>query len=130
MDILKNKNVTHKKYGDGNIVEVNDNIVIIKFAEFGDTKKFVYPNSFDGYMVFENSDLQENAIRVIEMEKAKKRVEGELKKQEYEKQVEERRIEKNEKLKKQRKAAKAKSDREKALKLKKEEIGEEHAVRL
>jgi len=113
MDCLVNTNVTHRKYGKGNIILVNDKILIIKFDEIEEYKKFIYPDSFDGFMTFQNKKLQDDAIRLLEIEKAKKRDEAELKRQTYEKVEEEKRIEKSNKLKRQRKAAKAKSDREK-----------------
>jgi len=127
---LMNTNVTHKKYGIGEIIEVNDKIIIIKFDECEDIKKFIYPDSFDGFMTFQNKKLQDDTMRLLETEEAKKRVEEELKRQEFEKIEEEKRIENNGKLKKQKKATKAKSDREMALKLKKEEAGVDYADRL
>ena len=130
MDSLMNEKVTHRKYGSGNIVEVNDKIIMVKFDEIEDAKKFIYPDSFDGFMTFENKKLQTATIRVLEMEKAKREVEEERKKQEFEKIDEEKRIEKTEKLKKQRKATKAKTDRENGVQLKKEKAGKEHVVKI
>ena len=129
---LMDKNVTHRKYGKGNIFEVNDKIIKVKFDKFEGIKKFIYPDSFNGYMTFENKELQVETMRLLETEEAKKRVEEELKRQEYEKKEEEKRNESNDKLKKQKKATKAKADRDrdKALKLLKEEISEANAVKL
>jgi len=131
-NFLLNTNVTHKKYGKGNIVEVNDKIIIIKFDKLEEVKKFIYPDSFNGYMTFENTKIQNETMRLLETEEAKKRVEEELKRQDYEKIEEEKRNESNDKLKKQKKATKAKADRDrdKALKLLKEEISEANAVKL
>jgi len=131
-DSLMDKKVTHRKYGKGNIIEVNDKIIKVKFDKFESIKKFIYPDSFDGYMTFENKELQVETMRLLETEEAKKRVEEELKRQEYEKKEEEKRNESNDKLKKQKKATKAKADRDKdkALKLLKEELGEEQAVQV
>ena len=132
INYLMDESITHIKFGKGNIVEVNDKIIIIKFDKINDIKKFIYPDSFDGYMTFQNEKLQDDTMRLLETKNAKKRVEEELKRLEYERIDTEKRNENNDKLKKQRKAANTKldRDRDKALKLNMEEFGEEHVVKL
>lgn len=114
MDILKNETVIHRKYGNGTIVEVNDRFLIIKFETLEDAKKFLYPDSFEGFMTFQNGNLQEEAIRLIDMKKADKKSLEEFKIQEYERRKEERRSEKLDMQKKQRKTRATKSTKEKA----------------
>jgi len=43
MDLL-NKRVTHKTFGEGNIVEQDDSFITIDFNN--DLRKFVYPDAF------------------------------------------------------------------------------------
>jgi len=130
MDIFNSKKVTHIKYGNGNIIEVIDKIFMIKFDDMEEIKKFKYPDSFDGFMTFQDLNLQEDVISLLDIEKAKRLLEKEKKKQADSIIEEEKRNERNNKLKKQRKITKAKSDREKVAKSNKEAIGEEYAIRL
>lgn len=120
MNLLVNEKVTHKKFGDGTILEAKEGYLTIKFEEYDVIKKFKYPYSFEDFMAFNKESLQDEAIRLIEKEKAEKRIEEEFKRQEFERIEVESRKEKIEKIKKQRKASKAKADREKAARAKKE----------
>lgn len=113
MEYLLNEQVTHKKYGTGNIIEVNNRFLNIMFDECEEIKKFKYPDSFDIFMSFHNNTLQKDVTKILDEEKEKKKEEDELKRIEYEKAIEERNIE----LKKSKKEARAKTT--KATKAKK-----------
>jgi hypothetical protein len=45
---LKNKTVLHKFYGEGNISELEDNIIYVKFGS--NVKKFVFPDVFKNHL--------------------------------------------------------------------------------
>lgn len=113
MNHLKNETVTHRKYGNGTIVEVKDRVLMIKFKKIEDTKKFLYPDSFEGFMTFQNENLQEDVIKLIERKKDEKKALEEFKLQEYKRLEEEKHNEKLDMQKKQRKTRVTKSTKEK-----------------
>ena len=111
MSILKNEKVIHKQYGEGKIVEVNEEYFNVQFIKCEGTKKFKYPDSFEKFMTFKKSELQEEAKKYLSMDNIEKRIKEELKRKETEALDTERREERMDKMKKQRKATRAKSTR-------------------
>src|SRR5699024_4784515 len=54
---LINKKVTHKVFGEGNIIEQDDSIITIDFDK--DLKKFVYPDAFQSFITLNDEKIAE-----------------------------------------------------------------------
>ncbi len=54
---LINKKVTHKVFGEGNIIEQDDSIITIDFDK--DLKKFVYPDAFKSFITLNDEKIAE-----------------------------------------------------------------------
>lgn len=60
---LINEKVKHKLLGTGTVIEQNEKFVAVEFAT--KTTKFIFPDAFDGFLVFENTHLQDEIICII-----------------------------------------------------------------
>ena len=78
MDLI-NKQVKHKRFGNGNIVSCTDSVVEVHFSV--GNKKFVYPDAFESYLVLLDKDTA-NAVNEIieknEIENLKEELEQEM----------------------------------------------------
>ena len=59
--------VHHKKFGDGKIVAINDNIIVVRFI--AGEKQFSYPNAFENFLVSFDEELQGILIDLINNKK-------------------------------------------------------------
>ncbi len=90
---LINEEITHKVFGEGNIVEHEDSIITVDFNE--QIKKFVYPDAFNDFITLNNENTAKNLKKIF----AERAVEEEIleKKREEEKEsqlLEQQRMEK------------------------------------
>ncbi|WP_432352508.1 malate synthase [Sporosarcina sp. A2] len=76
---LVNEEITHKVFGEGNIVGHEESIITIEFST--DTKKFVYPDAFENFITLNDSSIAKTLKEVF----LKRKIEEEL----LEKQLEE-----------------------------------------
>ena len=60
---LINEEITHKTFGEGNIVDQDESFITIDFKE--DTKKFVYPDAFGTFITLKDQDTAESLKKVI-----------------------------------------------------------------
>jgi len=60
---LINEEITHKVFGEGNIVGHDDSIITIDFNE--DTKKFVYPDAFGKFITLNDQNTAKTLKKVI-----------------------------------------------------------------
>ncbi|MCM3636049.1 malate synthase [Paenibacillus camelliae] len=82
---LINKEITHKVFGNGNIVEQNDSVITVHFND--GIKKFVYPDAFETFISLNDQDTAKNLQKIIaEKEIEKQALEKKLK-EEIEQQV-------------------------------------------
>lgn len=51
---LINEEITHKVFGEGNIVEHEDSVITVEFNN--EVKKFVYPDAFEKFITLNNKD--------------------------------------------------------------------------
>lgn len=68
MDLL-GREVIHKSFGNGSVVEQSGEYIIIKFL-IG-IKKFLYPDAFENFLSITNLQIQEKINAEIEEKKAK-----------------------------------------------------------
>lgn len=71
---LINEEVTHKVFGEGNIVDHDESVITIDFNE--DIKKFVYPDAFGKFITLNDRNVAEALKKVLlkrEMEEALER---------------------------------------------------------
>lgn len=93
---LINKAITHKVFGEGQIVDHDDSFITVNFDE--GTKKFVFPDAFGKYIKLKDEHMAQSLNKMIEKTKMH---EAELKrKQEAEKQRQVLEQQRREKLKK------------------------------
>ena len=82
---LINKEITHKVFGNGNIVEQNDSVITVNFND--GIKKFVYPDAFETFISLNDQDTAKNLQKIIaEKEIERQALEKKLK-EEIEQQV-------------------------------------------
>lgn len=105
---MKNEMVIHKKYGKGKVVDVKQNHVKVMFENTGEEKLFLYPESFEKFVAFENEGIQKDVERAIKSIEDKKIVAEQERQQEYQRLEEEKKKEHQEELKMRRKVAKEK----------------------
>jgi len=61
---LMDLKVSHKKFGDGIIIDYDSSYITVKFSE--GEKKFGYPNAFDGYLSTEDTEFNLKVKEEIE----------------------------------------------------------------
>lgn len=64
---LINEEITHKVFGEGDIIEQNGSFITIDFND--DVKKFVYPDAFGKFITLKNRDTAESLEKVISKRK-------------------------------------------------------------
>ncbi|WP_087971933.1 malate synthase [Oceanobacillus rekensis] len=60
---LINEEITHKVFGEGNIVDQDESIITINFKE--DTKKFVYPDAFGNFITLNDQNTAKSLKKVL-----------------------------------------------------------------
>lgn len=80
MDLI-NEEITHKVFGEGNIIEQDASFITVDFNE--DIKKFVYPDAFEQYMTLNNQQTAQSFETILE-ENEKKEAKLALKREEKE----------------------------------------------
>lgn len=60
---LVNEEITHKVFGEGNIVDQDESFITIDFNE--DTKKFVYPDAFGKFITLKDRDTAKSLQKII-----------------------------------------------------------------
>lgn len=103
--------VVHKKYGKGKVLEAGVSHIMVRFAGSEIPKKFVYPDAFKKFLLFEDPVLEKKAMADIE-QREKQIKEEEKKLIEFKMFEEERKRKQLEQLKKKRKAARARKEKE------------------
>ncbi|WP_010098050.1 hypothetical protein [Ornithinibacillus scapharcae] len=100
---LINKEVSHKRFGKGNIVNHNDSIIEILFAT--ESKKFVYPDAFGKHLKLHDKSAAHSLNMIIqkrelerEKEEQEKEVEKKLQLKEQQLRLEHEKLMKNHKL--------------------------------
>ncbi|MDO5519414.1 MAG: hypothetical protein Q4G58_02860 [bacterium] len=83
------KAVVHKAFGKGTIVEKKQNYIKVQFEAFRERKTFLYPDSFEKFLTFEEPDLQKKALEELKKIQEKKTAEKEAKQLLYQQQLEE-----------------------------------------
>ncbi|POP30637.1 hypothetical protein C3B58_20255 [Lactonifactor longoviformis] len=104
--------VVHKKYGRGKVLDASISHIMVKFAGCEVPKKFIYPDSFKKFLLFEDPVLESKAMADVELREKQIKAEEEKKLIEFKKFEEERKRKQLELLKKKRKAARAKKEKE------------------
>lgn len=69
---LINEEITHKVFGEGNIVDHEDSIITIDFNE--DIKKFVYPDAFEKFITLNNESTAKTLKEIFLKRKLKEEV--------------------------------------------------------
>src|SRR5690625_3292848 len=60
---LINEEITHKVFGEGNIVDHDESIITIDFNEV--TKKFVYPDAFGNFITLNDRETAKSLKKVL-----------------------------------------------------------------
>src|SRR5699024_3392431 len=94
MNLLHEK-ITHKTFGEGEIVDQDESFITINFKN--ETKKFVYPDVFGKFVTLKNQDKKQSLKKVISKREAEK--EALEKKREEEKELQLQEQKRREKLK-------------------------------
>ena len=108
MKEILNKKVIHKIFGCGIVTEVEDeDKITINFEKSSEIKKFQYPDVFEEFLKFEDEQLQESSLKLIQEKREKIAFEKEENRINRIMEIEEEKKEKLELKKKQLKEAKA-----------------------
>ena len=69
---MTNEKITHTIFGKGTVLSMEDNYMTILFdnSKYGE-KVFVYPSSFEHFLSFDNSILQEQTSEAIRLKQKK-----------------------------------------------------------
>lgn len=68
MDLI-NEEITHKVFGEGNIIAQDGSFVTVDFNE--DIKKFVYPDAFGQYMTLNNQEIAKSFETILKKNEKK-----------------------------------------------------------
>ncbi|WP_428910616.1 malate synthase [Niallia sp. Krafla_26] len=96
---LINKEVTHKRFGEGNVVKHDGSVIEINFAT--ENKKFVFPDAFGKYLKLHDKSVAHSLEKVIQKK--------EMEREKQEQIIEERKLQ-------QRKEQQLRSEHEKLMK--------------
>lgn len=88
-----NEYVTHKKFGEGVIINVEGIYIRVKFEAYEGIKTFVYPEAFEQFIAFRNSIQQDKVMRLIAEEKKRLKYEQIQAEKQKEEQKEKEKIE-------------------------------------
>src|SRR5690625_241558 len=92
MDLL-NKEITHKVFGEGDIVDQDESFITIEFDD--DTKKFVYPDAFGEFITLKDRETAKSLKKIIsKREREKEKLEKKLEKEREQQALEQQRREK------------------------------------
>ena len=101
MDLI-DKRVTHKSFGEGNIVDQDDSFITISFKTVN--KKFIYPDAFGEFLQLEDRTAAKSLRKVITKIEAAQEIEDKKKEEEKEQRIlEQKRINEHKKLMKNHK---------------------------
>lgn len=92
---LLNEAITHKVFGEGDVVDQNESFITIDFDE--DVKQFVYPDAFGQYLTLKDQETAKTLKKVLS--KREKKEEELEKKREEERKLQELEQQRMEKLK-------------------------------
>lgn len=69
---MTNEKITHTIFGKGTVLSIEDNYMKVLFdnSKYGE-KVFVYPNSFEHFLSFDNSTLQEQTSEALKLKQKK-----------------------------------------------------------
>ncbi|MFA1822096.1 malate synthase [Virgibacillus oceani] len=67
---LLNEEITHKVYGEGDVVDQDESFITIEFNQ--EVKKFVYPDAFGKFITLKDPDTAKSLKKVISERKAEK----------------------------------------------------------
>ena len=73
--------VIHKSFGEGMITDITEGYITVRFDQIDTDKKFIYPDVFEKFLVFDVSENQNDALAEL-IKKRRKQQEEEVKKQE------------------------------------------------
>src|SRR5690625_5836056 len=93
---LIDEEITHKVFGEGNIVDHDDSIITVDFNE--DIKKFVYPNAFGKFITLNDRNTAKHLEKVL----LKKKEEEEILEKEREEEKRQQALEQQRKEKKKK----------------------------
>jgi hypothetical protein len=68
---LLNEEITHKVFGEGDIVDQDESFITIAFDN--DTKKFVYPDAFAKFIKLKNPEVAESLKEILSKREAEKK---------------------------------------------------------
>lgn len=90
--VLWNEKVSHRVFGQGVVVDQNDEKLTIQFSDRYGIKQFIYPDAFQRYLKLLNDDLESSVLK--ELDDKKKQIEAErlMKKQKREQEENDRRM--------------------------------------
>ncbi|MBN6206422.1 hypothetical protein JYK21_08155 [Ralstonia pickettii] len=101
MDLI-DKQVVHKSFGKGNIIDQDDKFITINFKT--ESKKFIYPDAFGKYLTLEDRDAAQSLKKVItKIEVEQEKLEKQREAEKAQKLLEQQRIEEHKKLMKNHK---------------------------
>lgn len=99
---LINKQVTHKSFGDGNIVDQDDSFITIDFEN--ESKKFIYPDAFGKFLTLKDREAADSLKKVIsKIEDEQERLEKKREEEKEQQLLEQQRLEEHKKLMKNHK---------------------------
>lgn len=84
MDLL-NEEITHKVFGEGDIVDQDESFITVEFKD--DTKKFVYPDAFGKFIKLKNQDMAKSLKKVITKRETEKEALEKKREEEKEQQL-------------------------------------------
>src|SRR5699024_3104383 len=82
---LINEEITHKVFGEGNIVDQDASIITIDFNE--DTKKFVYPDAFGSFITLNDRNTAKSLKQVLSKREMKEEALEKKREEEKERQA-------------------------------------------
>ena len=54
--------VTHRTFGRGQIIEINNDCLTVLFEAINEKKKFIYPSSIGTFLLLENKKLAKQVL--------------------------------------------------------------------
>lgn len=106
---LINERVRHAKFGAGEIVNIEEGRIIVKFTGDQGEKSFLYPDAFATFLVPDSPQVQKYVQKQVHQKEEKSLMEKKLKMDEAMKREEERKEEKLELAKSKKKTTKSAS---------------------
>ena len=66
MDLLQ-KQITHKTFGSGVIIEMTNNIITVCFTKEIGKKRFLYPDAFEHFLIMDDPDMKYTVAHDLEI---------------------------------------------------------------